>query len=570
MQQMEHDVKNRMMKRLRFVYGDTSSGIFEEIEKIIGAYRGRIPAAKTAWSEKDSFLIAYGDSITGGKNPLSTLHGFLKKNFKDEISFVHLLPFYPYSSDDGFSVIDYREVRKDLGDWNDVKSMGGDFKLVFDGVINHVSSQSRYLKEYLAGNLEYAYYFISLPPDTDTSSVLRTRNLPLLHDYDSAEGKKWLWTTFSRDQVDFNFSNPKVLLEIVDILLFYAAHGATMIRLDAIPYMWKKLGTSCAHLPETHELIKLFRDIFDVSAPHVILLTETNVPHHENIAYFGNAGDEAQIIYNFSLPPLILWSMFKQDATVLSDWASGVKKVSDRTTFLNITATHDGIGVRPTEGILSVDERMELCELARRHGGDITGKKNSDGSISPYELNINYFDAINDPHADESIDLQIRRFMLSQTIPMSFIGIPGIYIHSLLGSRNWTEGVRKTGRARTINREILKSNELEKELGNPGSVRAKVANEYRRLLKIRSGCKAFHPGSPQEVLKLHPKLFCLRRWTEDGSDELFAIHNISSEEVICRLPDSIEGAYRDLLKGEVFKSGEVSVPAWTALWLSSF
>jgi len=339
-----------------------------------------------------------------------------------------------------------------------------------------------------------------------------------------------------------------------------------MIRLDAIPYMWKKLGTSCAHLPETHELIRLFRDVLDVAAPHVILLTETNVPHHENIVYFGNAGDEAQIIYNFTLAPLILWSICKQDATVLSDWAAGVKKVSDRTTFLNITATHDGIGVRPTEGILTADERVELCELARRHGGDITGKRNSDGSISPYELNINYFDAINDPGADESLELQIRRFMLSQTVPMSFIGIPGIYIHSLLGSRNWTEGVKQTGRARTINREILNVEGLETELRNKKSIRAKVADEYKRLLKIRSKCRAFHPGSPQEVMKLSPKLLCLRRWTGDGMEELFAIHNMSSEEVSCLLPQSARG-YRDLIRGKTFNAGGIAVPALTALWL---
>ncbi len=565
---MDGKIKKRILQRLRFVYGEVAAGtIFADLEKLLESYRGRIPAAKTGWSEKDSFLIAYGDSIIGGENPLSTLHGFLKRNFREEISFVHLLPFYPYSSDDGFSVMDYREVRKDLGDWDDIRAMGEDFKLVFDGVINHVSSQSRYLREYLSGNPEYADYFISLPPDTDTSAVLRTRNLPLLHDYDSVTGKKWLWTTFSRDQVDFNFANPNVLLEIIDILLFYAEHGATMIRLDAIPYMWKELGTSCAHLPETHELIKLLRDVFDVAAPHVILLTETNVPHHENVVYFGNAGDEAQIIYNFSLAPLILWSVFKQDATVLSDWASGVKKISDNTTFLNITATHDGIGVRPTEGILSAAERMELCELARRHGGDITGKRNSDGSISPYELNVNYFDAINDPGADESADLQIRRFMLSQTIPLSFIGIPGIYLHSLLGSRNWTEGVRQTGRARTINREILRKEDLENELCDPSSIRAKVANEYRRLLEIRSKCRVFHPGSPQEIIRLNPKLFCLRRWTEDGKEELFAIHNVSSEAVSFRLLHSGNGSFRDLISGKTYNAETIAVPPWTALWL---
>ncbi len=566
---MDPIIKNRIMKRLRFVYGEDSPVIFSNLQKLIDSYRGRIPSKQSSWSEKDSFLITYGDSITGAESPLQSLHGFLKRNFREEISYVHLLPFYPYSSDDGFSVIDYRKVRNDLGDWEDVRMMGKDFKLVFDGVINHVSQESRYVKEYLSGNPDYAGYFISLPPDTDTSSVLRTRNLPLLNDYESPTGKKWLWTTFSRDQVDFNFANPKVLLEIVDILLFYVEHGAMMIRLDAIPYMWKKLGTSCAHLPETHELIKLFRDVLDVAAPHVILLTETNVPHKENIAYFGDAGDEAQMIYNFSLAPLILWSIYKQNASVLSEWASCVKKISDRTTFLNITATHDGIGVRPTEGILSVQERMELCELSRRHGGDVTGKKNSDGSISPYELNVNYFDAVNDPKSDEGVDMQIRRFMLSQTIPMSFIGMPGIYIHSLLGSRNWTEGVRKTGRARTINREILALDKLEKELSDPKSIRAKVASEYRRLLKIRSGCKTFHPGAPQEVLKIHPKLFCLRRYLDDGAGELLAIHNVSSEGVRFRLPETATGRRLDLISGNSFPDGEISVPPLAAMWIVS-
>ena len=282
----------------------------------------------SGWSERDALLITYGDSLLAPPAaPLSVLHRFLDSRVGDLLTFVHLLPFYPWSSDDGFAVTDFREVSPEFGTWDDVQALSGDYRLVFDGVINHVSASSVYMKGYAAGDPRYRDFFISLPPDTDTRSVLRTRNLPLLHDYETSEGTKWLWTTFSRDHVDLNYANPAVLLEILDVLLLYAARGASMVRLDAIPYLWKRLGTSCAHLPETHEVIKLIRDVYDLAFPHVLLLTETNVPHRENVSYFGDRGDEAQMIYNFSLPPLVLFALVTGDGTKLTQWARTIEKV---------------------------------------------------------------------------------------------------------------------------------------------------------------------------------------------------------------------------------------------------
>jgi sucrose phosphorylase len=399
--------------------------------------------------------------------------------------------------------------------------------------------------------------------------VLRTRNLPLLHDYPACDGTRWLWTTFSRDQVDLNFANPEVLLEIVDVLLGYAAHGAAMLRLDAIPYLWKKLGTSCAHLPETHEIIKLVRDVFDAAAPHVLLLTETNVPHSENISYVGDHGDEAQMIYNFPLAPLIVWSFYKSNAEGLTKWAKQVKFISPRATYLNITATHDGIGMRPTEGILNEDERLELVHLAYDRQGNMTGKRNPNGSVAPYELNLSYFDAINDPLHPEPMEMEARKFLASQAIPMAMIGIPGIYIHSLLGSRNALDEVQRTQRARSINRAQLPLPGLEAELDTPGSLRKLVFDGMRRLLEIRSKQSAFHPNARQEVLSLHPAVFALRRFNPETGQEIFALHNVSSSELSVPIPACSGRALRDLLCEEIFPTSAttLSLAPYQVRWL---
>jgi sucrose phosphorylase len=554
-------------QRLTAIYDKepTVEYLNERLTELVRDYRKRVPALATRkWDESDALLISYGDSLLAeGQPPLASFAEFAETYLQDVISFIHLLPFYPWSSDDGFAVKDFRAVNPDLGTWDEIESLSQRFRLVFDAVINHVSESSVYMEGYRNGDPDYENFFISLPPDTDTSSVLRTRNLPLLHDYETCRGTEWLWTTFSRDQLDLNFHNPDVLLEIADVLLGYLEKGAAMIRLDAIPYLWKQLGTSCAHLPQTHELIKLIHDLYQAVSPGSLLLTETNVPHHENVAYFGDRGDEAQMIYNFSLAPLIAHAIIRGDGSVLSDWASQVGHVSDNATYLNITATHDGIGMRPTEGILPEDERQMMCDLAKARGGDITGKRNSDGSISVYELNITYFDLLNDPAGDEPLELQIDRFLLSQTIPLSFIGIPGIYIHSLLGSRNDTKGVEATGRARSINREQLSIDDLTKQLDDSTTLRARVFHEYKRRLTLRAAEPCFNPNAEQEILSLDPCVFALRRRCQGRT--LLAIHSLVNQELV--LDTDVRGT--DLLDTSSICDGQVSCSPYQVRWILS-
>jgi len=525
-------------------------------------------------TERDVMLITYGDSLQRpGLLPLQTLGRFLRQHLLGVISTVHILPFFPYSSDDGFSVIDYTAVNPDLGDWSDIRRLGQDFKLMFDAVINHISAHSAWFRGFLAGDPAYQDFFITVDPDTDLSQVVRPRSLPLLTEVETSGGPAHVWTTFSTDQIDLNFANEEVLLKIIEVLLFYVGQGMTFLRLDAIAYLWKRIGTSCIHLDETHTVVKLFRDVLDVVAPHVTIITETNVPHPENVSYFGNGRDEAQLVYQFTLPPLTLHAIATGDASVLSEWAAEVETISDQTTFFNFTASHDGIGVRPVEGILPDEGVALLVERAKAHGGAVSYKANPDGTQSPYELNINYFDALSDPAAGEPPDVQASRFLVSQAIALAFMGMPGIYIHSLLGSRNWNDGVRQTGHLRSINREKLDLGTVEAALADPGSLRARVFFAYRDLIARRTGERAFHPNGPQTVLDLHPALFALLRTSPDGAEQIVAIHNVSGQTVRADLSAvPLEGitGFIDLITGAPVAAGTAfDVRPYQVLWLKA-
>lgn len=525
------DLPAQTVDKIARLYGSPAAPqITRDLAALLDRYADLPRAAGADFlTERDIMLIAYADSLhQTGKQPLNSLNLFAHQRLKDIISIIHILPFFPYSSDDGFSVIDYRTVDPDLGDWRHIRQLAREFQLSFDLVINHASARSRYFRNFLKDVPEYQDFFITADPQADTAAVVRPRTLPLLHSYKSASGPRWCWTTFSPDQIDFNFKNPAVLLEMLDILLFYVTCGARIIRLDAIAYLWKQLGASCIHLPQTHLVVQLIRDVFDLLAPQVLILTETNVPHAENISYFGDGANEAQIVYNFPLPPLILHTFTAGDARHLTRWARTIEPVSDRTTFLNFTASHDGIGVRPAADLLTDDEFLALVDLTTRHGGQVSYKNDQDGNPIPYELNINYFDALNDPNdPHEDLEIAIERFICSQAIAMALLGIPGIYIHSLLGSRNWTQGVAKTGHPRTINREKPDFDLIEQQLHDEFSRRARVFNRYRHLITIRRQQKAFHPNAAQHILDLASPFFGLIRTACDGSEMILALYNVT-------------------------------------------
>jgi sucrose phosphorylase len=569
-------LEHRLLDQLTLLYGAKTAGsvwksLREKAERFTAAHPElHVPANARRLTQADRMLITYGDMVQElGRLPLGSLAEFLAEQIGGLVPSVHILPFYPYSSDDGFSVIDYLRVEERLGDWDDIQRLRRQFRLMFDAVINHISSQSAWFQQYLAGIPPYTGYFLEVSPTTDLSQVFRPRTHPLLTRVQVGGKKRHVWTTFSADQVDLNFANPQVLLEIMDVLLFYATKGARFIRLDATGYLWKEIGTRCLSLPQAHAVVKLIHALFDWVAPGTMLITETNVPHEENISYFGDGNDEAHLVYNFALPPLVLHSFMRGNAQKLSSWAAGLKLPSCQVTFFNFLASHDGIGVTPARGILEEGEITELVEQVRLHGGLVSARVLPDGSQVPYELNISYFDALSDPKSVEPIERQISRFIAAHAIMFSIAGMPGIYFHSLFGSRSWREGVELTGQNRTINRQKLNRQDLESELANPRSLRGGVFSQMKALLRARAAHPAFSPYAPQEVLGLHPAVFCLLRG--EAGQRVICLHNVSGEtqQVTLLLADLGAKKVKDLLSGER-QAGErlpLMLPAYAVKWL---
>ena len=572
---------DRIRAKLEYIYGsETGSATLKKLGKLIDKWRKVLPdipappGGGVPASQADSVMICYGDNIQSSQMaPLATLKAFADQRLKGVISGIHILPFSPYSSDDGFSVIDYRKVNPDWGDWSDISAIAKEFRLMADLVLNHCSAKGVWFSQFLKGNPKYADYFITVEPGTDLSAVFRPRALPLLHEFEVNGEKKQVWTTFSEDQVDLNFANPDVFLEFVDILLDYVEKGVRIIRLDAIGFLWKEIGTSCMHHPKTHEMVKLFRLVLGETAPGVILITETNVPHKENISYFGDGTDEAHMVYQFTLPPLTMDAFIRGDASKLSSWAATLPEPNPNYTFFNFLASHDGVGVLPAKGYLSDEEIDNLIKEVKERGGLVSYKSTPDGEV-PYELNISYRDAIAEKTLPDN--LRAAKFLSSQAVMLSMAGMPGIYIHSLLGSGNWKEGVGLTGVNRTINREKLSLNQLNSELDDTDSLRSMIFGGYARLLKARSSHKAFHPTAAQRILDLGKSLFALERTSSDGQPVL-CLQSVSSETQLVNVASEIPGKGKTPEKlFDLYSSrdipvidGKVEMSPWQILWLET-
>ena len=526
------------------------------------------------WSHNNVLLITYGDSICAdGEKPLKTLNRFLNEHLRQTITGVHVLPFFPYSSDDGFAVIDYLQVNPELGDWEDIRAIAQHFNLMTDLVINHVSSQHVWFEQFKQGLKPGCDYFIEVDPTADVSQVVRPRSTPLLVNVETIKGETHVWATFSDDQIDLNFANPDVLIECVEIILFYAQVGARYIRLDAVGFLWKQLGTSCIHLPETHLVVRLLRELLQMVDPGIALITETNVPNRENLSYFGNR-DEAHMIYNFSLPPLLLNALLQGKSDHLKTWMMSMPPAPIGCAYFNFTASHDGIGLRPAEGLLSEDEYQQLLDTMRRFGGEISMRRRPDGTESPYEVNISLFDALQGTVQGRD-EWQIERFICSQTIMMSLECIPAFYIHSLLATPNDRDLMQQTGQKRSINRHKWRYEDLEQRLQDPESPQSIVLKELCRRIQIRRQQPAFHPNATQYTL--HPMnraIFAFWRQSMTRDQSIFSIHNLSHKPQKLRLSYlNLVGTdeWCDLISGQTLTDiyGTLVLEPYQSMWLTN-
>lgn len=576
-------ISSSLKSRLNRLFGDRSQEVLELIASSIdkSAFDQNYAQSKSQsageanspWDQTDIVLIAYGDQIASaaGATPLQTMLEFLQEHQLPElINTIHFLPFFPSSSDDGFSVIDYRSVDPALGNWSDIEEIGKHCRLMFDFVLNHVSQQSQWFQAYLAGTPPYERFFIEADPKADLSHVTRPRSLPLLHEFVTSRGPRSVWTTFSRDQIDLNFAEPRVLAEAISILLEYVRRGARIIRLDAIAYLWKQIGTPCIHLSQTHEVVKVFREVLEAVAPHVLLITETNVPHKENVSYFGD-GYEAHMVYQFSLPPLLLDAFLHHDATPIKNWLANLQSPPAGATYFNFTASHDGIGVRPLEGNVDQARLDSLVNKVKERGGLVSTRRRSDGIDSPYELNISYFDALATDERDQ--ELHLRRFLASQAVMLAMQGIPAVYFHSLMGTPNDYAGVERSGINRRINRRKYQRDELNHVLSSANSLQHHVFRGMQRMLRIRNQQPAFHPDATQRYVESGAsEIVAFERHCERSGQRVLVAVNVSVSRARFRVPPAY-GDATDLLcdtdSAQRVDQGDWSLAPAQIVWLDA-
>ncbi|CAH5876658.1 sugar phosphorylase [Enterobacter hormaechei] len=562
---MENNVNAKIKKLINHIYGESFSDAHLNVllTKLEKAAVNITEKRKSGWDEKDVVLITYADQFSAkGEKALPVFTRFYNEWLSRTFSHVHLLPFYPWSSDDGFSVIDYHEVAPETGTWRDVAELKQSASLMFDFVCNHMSAKSEWFANYLAQKPGYEDFFISVDPETDLSAVTRPRALPLLTPFTLNDGSvRHLWTTFSDDQIDLNFASPQVLIAMVDVLLHYLMEGARYIRLDAVGFMWKIPGTTCIHLEQTHCLIQLFRAIMDAVAPGTVIITETNVPHKDNISYFGDGENEAQMVYQFSLPPLVLHAVHRQDVKALCQWAGSLALPSTYTTWFNFLASHDGIGLNPLRGILPESEILSLVEKLQQEGALVNWKNNPDGTRSPYEINVTYLDALS--LRDSSDDERIARFILAHAVLLSFPGVPAVYIQSILGSRNDYEGVERLGYNRAINRKKYTAGQVDRELNNNKSIRYQIYSRLSELIAIRRGERAFHPDSQAIFDAIGEHILKIVRVAENG-ERMTALFNFSNKMQTV-YGQTLFG--RELLSGQDISGTELTLNPWQVMWI---
>jgi sucrose phosphorylase len=558
----------RALELVTALYGSEAPVVLEQLEGVLRNHRAALATGQASPSldPSDAFLIAYPDQVrTPGRPPLQVLSDFCDRHLRDTTRGLHVLPFFPSSSDDGFSVTDPRAVDPALGDWRHIEDLGRRFHLMVDLVLNHASAQGSWFELFRRRTPPFDAFFREPEPDGDWSRVVRPRTSPLFTDFETAAGRRRTWTTFGPDQVDLDYRRPAVLLEMVDLLLSYIEHGAQVLRLDAVAYVWKESGTPCVHLAQTHALVRILRLATRAAAPWVRLITETNVPHEEGLAYLGE-GDEADWVYAFALPPLVVHALTAADAVPLTKWAGSLRPLPEGTALFTFLASHDGIGLNGAAGFIDPAQLDRLVRLGERCGA-VSYRSDLQGASSPYELNANLLDLLAGVPAEEALpSWAVPRMICAHAILLALAGIPAIYFHSLFGSRGDAAAVLRTGAPRAINRERLDRGVLERELGQSGSLRRSTFDALSRLIRARRSLPALHPQAPQRALDLGPQVFGLERTTLNGSGRLICLHEIGGRHTVVR-PPAQTGAGRDLLSGEEVPLNAVPLAPYQPRWI---
>jgi len=524
------------------------------------------------WDESYSVLITYADGVyKKGEASLVTLRELLNKHFGSLSKVVHILPFLKSTSDGGFAVSSHTSLEERFGNWEDLTSISKNHYLMADLVLNHVSSSHPWVQQFIKCQEPGLSNVYSPSQNLDWKNVTRPRSSSLFSQINTSKGKKLVWTTFGPDQVDLNWLNPKMTIEFLNLIITYLSNGIKWLRLDAVGFIWKEPGTTCLHLPKAHSIVKVLRIFLNSLLKEGVLITETNVPQKENLSYL-IPEDEADMAYNFPLPPLLLEAIISSRADILNTWICDWPKLPETTTLFNFTASHDGIGLRALEGLMKEDRIKDLLINCEKRGGLVSHRRLSNGEDKPYELNISWWSAMEDAGRD-SHRFQYERFLLTQLLVMSLKGIPAFYLPALLASENDIKSFSMTGQRRDLNREKFKLEKLSAVFENPESCANKNLRYLRNAMEVRSRLPQFHPQSEMECLsKKRGDIVVIKRGI--GLESVFTIHNMTENKINYRFTYSESNIFIkkdlnmcDYLTLKKYNCNNIQLDPFQVMWL---
>ncbi len=524
------------------------------------------------WDESFAVLITYADGVyKKGETTLVTLRELLSKYFGSLSKVVHILPFLKSTSDGGFAVSSHKSLEEKFGSWEDLKSISNKHYLMADLVLNHVSSSHPWVQQFIKCQEPGLSNVFSPSQDLDWKNVIRPRSSSLFSQINTEDGQKQVWTTFGPDQIDLNWLNPKMTIEFLNLIITYLSNGIKWLRLDAVGFIWKEPGTTCLHLPKAHSIVKILRILLNDLLKDGVLITETNVPQKENLSYL-LPEDEADMAYNFPLPPLLLEAIISSRADILNSWICEWPELPKTTTLFNFTASHDGVGLRALEGLMNEQRIKDLLINCEKRGGLVSHRRLSNGEDKPYELNISWWSAMEDPGRDSN-RFQYERFLLTQLLVMSLKGVPAFYLPALLASENDIKSFSMTGQRRDLNREKFKSEKLAAVFNNLESNANKNLKYLRHAMDVRAKLPQFHPQSHMECLsKNRADIVALKRGI--GSKAVFTIHNMTENKINYRFIDyefnkliKNDLNMQDYLTSNKYNSNNIELDPFQVIWL---
>ena len=570
----------KLSKLLETVYKDHTtedlSFICNQLLQILDDFSEKSTYEETSkdkkWDESYAVLITYADGvIKEGEATLVTLRDLLSNYFGSLSKVVHILPFLKSTSDGGFAVSSHKSLEEKFGSWEDLKSFSSKHYLMADLVLNHVSSSHPWVQQFIKCQEPGLSNVLSPSKDLDWKNVIRPRSSSLFSQINTDDGIKQVWTTFGPDQVDLNWLNPKMIIDFLILIITYLSNGIKWLRLDAVGFIWKEPGTTCLHLPKAHSIVKILRILLNDLLKDGVLITETNVPQKENLSYL-IPEDEADMAYNFPLPPLLLEAIITSRADILNSWICDWPELPETTTLFNFTASHDGVGLRALEGLMNEQRIKDLLINCEKRGGLVSHRRLSNGEDKPYELNISWWSAMEDSGRDSN-RFQYERFLLTQLLVMSLKGVPAFYLPALLASENDIKSFSITGQRRDLNREKFKSEKLSAVFRNPESNAYKNLRYLRNAMDVRSKLPQYHPQSQMECLsKNRGDIVVIKRGF--GSNAIFSIHNMTENKINYRFIDyeftkliKNDLNMQDYLTSNKYNSSNIELDPFQVIWL---